>query len=197
MRRVRGSAVGCPSLYGRVFPFMSPVQAFTCFSFLLFVFSFPFCRPLIAQAACPAPNGVFLEAGGAAPYYSLSYARCFFAAEKASGHFRIGGSVWGKGLAIPVGASIALGAGAHRPELSLVFTPFSQGLRFWDRDESDLFLDLLLGAGYRYQPVSGSFFVTAGLFPYLRLDPAPAALSEGGAELRLRVGAGAGWFFGG
>ena len=152
-------------------------------------------QPLNAQAEHPVPQGIFLEAGGAAPYYSLNYTRQLFAAEKVSGHFRIGGAVWGKGLAMPVGASLLLGGGEHHPELTLTLTPYSEGLRFWNRDDSDLLLDLVLGLGYRYQPASGPFFVAAGLFPYLHFDPTPAMLSEEQAELRLRVGLSVGWYF--
>jgi len=147
--------------------------------------------PLNAQA----PQGLFLEAGGAAPNYSLNYTRRIFAARKISGHIRIGGAVWGNGLAAPLGASLLLGSGDHHPELTLTLTPYSEGLHFWRRDDSDLLLDFVLGLGYRYWPSSGSFFAAAGLFPYLRLDPTPAALSEKGAELRFRLGLSVGWYF--
>ena len=162
---------------------------------LFWFLSLPFCQPLSAQAERPAPQGIFLEAGGAAPYYSLNYTRRIFTVEKMSGNLRIGGAVWGKGLAVPVGASLLLGGGDHHPELTLTLTPYSEGLRFWNRDDSDLLLDLVLGVGYRYQPASGAFFVAAGLFPFLHFDPTPAALSEEQAELRFRLGLSVGWYF--
>ncbi len=140
-------------------------------------------------------QGIFLEAGGAAPFYSLNYTTRLFAAEKISGYFRIGGSVWGEGVAFPIGASLVLGTGDHHPELILAFTPHSEGQRFWSRNESDLFLDLALGLGYRYHPASGPFFAAAGLFPYLRFDPTSTALSEKKTELRFRPGGSVGWYF--
>lgn len=164
---------------------MTPTHFLLFFAFLLFT------PPLTAQAR----QGAFLEAGGAAPHYSANYSRRVFAAEKVSGYLRIGAGIWGEKLALPAGFSLLLGNGDHHPELSLAFTPYSEGLRFWDRDESDLFVDLALGLGYRYQPASASAFIAAGLFPYLRLDPTQEALSEERAEFRFRPGLSVGWYF--
>ncbi|MCB0584625.1 MAG: hypothetical protein KDD06_04770 [Phaeodactylibacter sp.] len=168
---------------------MNPIRllSFTGLALFLFVFQ---SQPLSAQ-------GAFLEAGGAAPYYSLNYTHRIFAAEKWSGYIRAGTGIWGGRLATPIGGTLLLGGGSHHPEITLAFTPYSEGLRFWDRDASDLFLDMALGLGYRYQPVSGSAFVAAGLFPFLRLDPTTETLSEEKAELRVRGGVSVGWFFGG
>lgn len=175
---------------------MTPTQIRSIIGGLFLLLSPPFCRPSFSQAGRTTPQGIFLEAGGAAPYYSLNYTRRLFAAEKISGYFRIGGSVWGNGVAFPVGASLMLGGGDHHPELSLALTPHFEGQRFWSREDSDLFVDLVLGLGYRYQPASGHFFVAGGLFPYLRFDPTSAALSEKKAELGLRPGGSVGWYFG-
>lgn len=166
---------------------MALSRIFLLFAFLLLFFS----QPLHAQAL----QGIFLEAGGAAPHYSLNYTRRLFATEKAAGYLRAGGGIWGEDLAIPVGAAFLLGGSNHHPEITLALTPYSKGLRFWNRDDSDLLLDLVLGLGYRYQPASGSAFVAAGLFPYLLLDPTQDTFSEEKAELRFRGGLSIGWFF--
>jgi hypothetical protein len=162
--------------------------------FLMFFFSSIFLllsNPTKAQSK----NGIFLEGGGAVSYYSLNYMRQLFASEKTKTYARIGGSVWGSGVAFPVGISLLFGSGDHHPTISLIATPHSQGTRFWSREDSDILLDLVVGLEYRYQPVAKSFFVNAGLYPYLRLDPTSSDLSEKEVEFRFRVGGGIGWFF--
>ncbi|MCB9036594.1 MAG: hypothetical protein H6557_08255 [Lewinellaceae bacterium] len=120
---------------------MSSIRLPRIIAWPIFFLFLLFCHPLNAQEERPALQGIFLEAGGVAPYYSLNYTRRIFAAEKASGYIRIGGTAWGKGLAAPLGAVLLLGSGDHHPELTLALTPYSEGLRFWNRDDSDLLLN--------------------------------------------------------
>jgi len=54
---------------------------------------------------------------------------------------------------------------------------------------------LVAGFKYRYQPIGKSFFVNAGLYPYLRLGSTSNNLSEKEAEFCFRLGGGIGWFF--
>ncbi|PHN05987.1 hypothetical protein CRP01_13525 [Flavilitoribacter nigricans DSM 23189 = NBRC 102662] len=123
-------------------------------------------------------SSVFLEVGGAAPYYSLNYARTVFTGRYWSGQFRVGAGVLEQTLAVPLGFTLLGGRKDHHPELTMAITPVSEGLRFWDRDQSDFKVDLVLGLCYRFQPARGRFHVSVGGFPYIRLDPTPTRLSE-------------------
>lgn len=147
------------------------------------------------SAQAQSKNGIFIEGGGAVSYYSLNYTRQLFSSEKTKTYARVGGSVWETGVAFPVGVSLLLGSGDHHPTISLLATPHSQGVRFWSREDSDIFLDLVVGFEYRYQPFGKSYFVSVGAFPYLRLDPTSSDISEKEAAFRFRVGGGIGWFF--
>ncbi len=162
--------------------------------FLIFFFSSIFFL-LSSSTQAQSKNGIFLEGGGAVPYYSVNYTRQLFTSEKTKAYARIGGSVWESGVAFPVGLSLLFGSSDHHPTISFMVTPKSEGTRFWDREESDIFLDIVVGIEYRYQPVGNSFFVNAGLYPYLGLDPTTDNISEAGVDLNFRIGGGVGWFF--
>ncbi|MFK8006933.1 MAG: hypothetical protein AB8H03_11200 [Saprospiraceae bacterium] len=162
--------------------------------FLMFLFSSIFFL-LSTSTQAQSKNGIFLEAGGAVSYYSLNYNRQLFSSEKTKTYVRVGGSIWESGVAFPVGISLLFGSGDHHPTISLIATPHSQGTRFWSREDSDILLDLVAGFEYRYQPAGKSFFVNAGLYPYLSLDPTSSDLSEKEVEFRFRMGGGIGWFF--
>ncbi len=162
--------------------------------FFMFLFSGIFFL-LSNSTQAQSKNGIFLEGGGAVSYYSLNYTRQLFATEKTKTYARVGGSVWESGVAFPVGVSMLFGSSDHHPTISFIATPHSEGTRFWDREDSDILLDLVAGFEYRYQPVAKSFFVNAGLYPYLRLDPTSSDISEKEIDFRFRVGGGIGWFF--
>ena len=164
--------------------------------FLLpFLFGFVF-QLLPAQSQEMQAGAIFLEAGGTHPYYALGYQGRLFATKNTTTYLRLGASIWGDGISGSVGASVLMGKGQHHPELILAITPYSEGARFWDRAQSDVKLDLVLGLGYRYQTPDKPFFLSAGAFPYLRLDPTANQLSESPAQLLFRPGVAAGWLFG-
>lgn len=163
------------------------------FLLMLFLGSIFFLQQNTSQAQ--SRNGIFLEGGGAVPYYSLNYTRQLFSSEKTKTYARIGGSVWESGVAFPAGFSVLFGGSDHHPTISLLVTPQSEGVRFWDREDSDILLDLIAGLEYRYQPEDKSIFVNIGLYPYLRLDPTTSDISEKEVEFRFRFGGGVGWFF--
>jgi len=120
------------------------------FLFLCFLLSNSY--SIFSQTENSQKQTLFIEAGGTSPYYSLNYAHRILAGEKVTGYLRVGGSAWGNGVAFPGGFSFLWGKNDHHPELTLVMSPYFEGARFWDRDQSDLLLDLVLGLGYRYQP---------------------------------------------
>lgn len=131
---------------------------------------------------------VFLEGGGGTPFYSLNYAHRIFGPETAGTYLRIGAGIWKKQIAFPVGLTILVGKKDHYLEISPILGAYFQGLQFWDRDRSDLLIDLTLGLAYRFQPAKATFFVAAGFFPYLDLDPTSSTISEKQTTLNLRPG---------
>lgn len=151
------------------------------------VLIFPFLG-LQAASAQSAPSSLFVEGGGVAPYYSLNYSKVLFESESWAGYFRIGAGVWDNILAVPLGLTLVGGKRDYHPELTIALGPFSEGLQFWDREKSDLMLDLVLGLAYRYQPAGSSFHLSAGGFPYLRLDPTEDRFSEKKAKVGIRPG---------
>ena len=166
------------------------------FSRVLLVFFFNLIFLLYPKLSnAQSESGVYLEGGGAVPYYSLNYFREIFSAEKTKVYARVGGSIWESGVAFPVGVSMLFGTGNHHPIITLGATPLSEGFRFWKREDADILLDLVIGMEYRYQPIAKSFFVNIGLFPYLRLDPTVDKISEKETAFNFRLGVGVGWFF--
>lgn len=170
-----------------------PLSFFTRWIFLFFLLFNSY--SIFGQTTTFAKQTIFAEVGGAAPYYSINYGHRILAGEKVTGYLRFGGSVWGEGVAFPAGISFLWSQSDHHPELTLGMTPHSKGARFWDRDQSDLLLDFVLGLGYRYQPQASSFFIGAGLYPYVRLDPTREEVSEKKADLGMRLGGSVGWLF--
>lgn len=148
-----------------------------------------------AQSGSAAAKGLFLEGGGLAPYYSLNYTHRLFESENLSGYFRIGAGIWKNNLALPLGITLSAGRGDHHPEITLGVSPYSEGLQFWDREESDLKVDLVLGLAYRYQARGRSFFFSMGIFPFLRLDPTENELSEEEGDFGFRPTLSVGKFF--
>lgn len=151
--------------------------------------------PILGQSEISSKQTLFVEGGGIAPYYSINYGHRILNNEKVSGYLRLGGSVWPDGVAFPAGLSFLWAKNDHHPELTLAMTPNFEGARFWNRDQSDLLLDLVLGLGYRYQPADASFFLGGGIYPFIRLDPTRDELSEKKADLRIRLGGSIGWLF--
>lgn len=150
---------------------------------------------LSAQTAPSKRNAVFVEMGGVAPHYTVNYAQAILNGEKIDGYLQIGGGIWRNTLAVPIGLSLVLAEGPHHPVFTIALSSYSQGLRFWDRDASDLLLDIVLGVAYRYETEGTPFFIGGGLFPFVHLDPTENAISEVQAGLDLRLGIQVGWYF--
>lgn len=153
------------------------------------------CFSLQTASTQTAHPSLFVEGGGVTHFYSLNYSKPFFESGKWAGYFRIGAGIWDNTLAIPLGVTLVGSKNAHHPEITLAFGAFSEGLQFWNREESDLMLDLVLGLAYRYQPPGSAYYLSAGGFPYLRLDPTADTLSEKKAKLGFRPGFSVGKLF--
>lgn len=147
---------------------------------------------LSAQFVEPVPHGFSLEGGGAAPYASVSYFRRIFNTDHIDGFLRVGFGGWSNNLSFPFGISLDMGNNKHGGRLSLVCTPHSNSFRIWDRAASDIMVDLVLGLEYVYHFPKRPFLLTAGAFPYVRLDPAPNFLPES-STFNFRPGLSLAW----
>lgn len=133
---------------------------------------------LSAQFVDPAPHGFSIEAGGATSFVSINYFRRIFNTDHIDGFLRAGVGGWSNNLSFPFGIFLQMGNSRHGGRLSLVSTPHSNSLRIWDRAASDIMVDLVLGLEYVYQFPNRSVLLSAGAFPYVRLDPGPDLLPE-------------------
>lgn len=145
-------------------------------------------RPVEAQRTLPPMRALFLETGGLSTPYSVNYAGLVFGSESWQTYFNAGLGIWDGSLSLPLGINLLIGRADHLMELRFGFGLYSEGLRFWNRDQSDIFLDLVAGVAYRYQPRGRSFFLSAGCYPYFRLDPTPDRLAGKDVTLKWRPG---------
>ncbi len=138
-------------------------------------------------------HGAMFEGGGLGRY-SFNYMRCLFAKNRIQGYMRVGASVYKDQLAVPVGLVLNFLPGDHHPEVSLGVTPMSTGYQFWERDESDIEIDLTLGIGYRYAPLGKRWWGSIGAFPAIRLDPVSVNSSFTTAKIRAQAGVSIGYW---
>ena len=139
-------------------------------------------------------TALFFEVGGGTSSYSINYSKRIFAVKKSNAYLRAGVSIWKDQITLPLGLTLITGEGNHHVELTLTLAPISKGLEFWDRDASDIRLDLVFGLGYRYQPAAKAFFISAGIYPHLMIDPTATSISEETSAILLRSGVSLGYF---
>ena len=143
---------------------------------------------LVAQAMEPIEHSILIEYGGGTDHFSINYGRLIFSGPRLSGNVRVGISIWETGVAIPLGLHSLLGHGQHGLFADLILAPVSLGLRFWDRDESDIMMDITLGLGYQYRSRSKNWFAAIGFFPFIRLDPTYQSLTADRTSIGIRPG---------
>lgn len=106
-------------------------------------------------------------------YYSVNYDHIFHTNGKLSYSYRIGVSVLKDAFAVPLGIHLFTGAGSHHAEFSLTLIPYVDHAAGFagSNDQSDKYLYVEPGIGYRYQQPGGGFFLRAVVTPILFLDP--------------------------
>ena len=148
----------------------------------------------------PNPNkkhSLFVEIGGLAPDYSANYRRELDSLGNSRLGFRIGVSVTNDTYALPFGIELISSNAPHHFQLVFGFTPFIVDYSKVSgsiREDTDGFGDVILGAGYRYDPESQKWFVTLLALPKLRLDPAESNFFELSPDLRIAFGFGVGMY---
>ena len=123
-----------------------------------------------------AQHQLFLELGGFSKSYSANLGLQISDNHNSKTYLRVGAAIEQNRLIVPAGIIFLKGSRSHFFEFSTGITFRSDGIRFWNRDRSDIILKINTGFAYRYQPYRGSYFVTFGLYPFGRLDPSPRGL---------------------
>lgn len=118
-------------------------------------------------------NQLFFELGGFSKTYSVNFSLQLLKDYDQSSYIRFGGAIEENRWIVPVGFIFIKGNRTHFWEASGGLTFWSEGYQFWDRDRSDLLLNINGGLAYRYQPFRGMYYVSIGFFPFIRLDPSP------------------------
>ncbi len=136
-------------------------------------------------------QALWLEGGGATPVYAVSYEQGLW------GNGR-GWSWLGKaGLSLsPAQAALPLALTALSPgephHLTASVTATAQ-MRNFDLPQTDTYLLLGAGAGYRYQSRRHPWMLAASLHPLIVTDPAPRALIDKSPSFDIRIGVGFGY----
>ncbi|MEM6804483.1 MAG: hypothetical protein AAF696_23995 [Bacteroidota bacterium] len=128
---------------------------------------------LFSQSRSFGQNQLFLEIGGFSKTYSINFSLQLLKDYDQQSFIRFGGAIEENRFIAPLGFIFIKGNRTHFWEASGGLTLWSEGYQFWDRDRSDLFLNINGGLAYRYQPFREMYYVSIGLFPFVSLDPSP------------------------
>lgn len=122
-----------------------------------------------------ARNAVYLEWMNEGPVYSLSYDRVVRQGEHLNYSLSLGFSVTSKALALPAGVHFLTGTNSqHHLEFGLTVIPYLRLDHLPEgevKKQTDTYLYVNPGVGYRYQLQGTGLFVKAIAGPTLLLDP--------------------------
>jgi len=122
-----------------------------------------------------ARNAVYAELASRGPVYSIKYDRIFRQGDKLDYSFSAGFSIAKNSVAVPVGIHFITGANEHHAEFGVTFIPYIDykhdliGGR--TQTESDKYLYINPGVGYRYQKNNTGLFFKTTIGPSVFLDP--------------------------
>ncbi len=142
-------------------------------------------------------NTFFIEGLTKEPDYSINFDHIFHKFSNSSLSYRFGFSIEKKSLAIPTSISLITGTRIHHAEFFFMIMPYIK--RYTDyipgSDNSDTFLDLMPGAGYRLQSPSGKLFIKAFAGPFIILDPPQNNILKFDVAYSFSAGAALGYSF--
>jgi hypothetical protein len=120
-----------------------------------------------------ARNTVYADFLSRDVYYSINYDRVFSEGEKFNKSYRAGFSVFRNIIALPLGINFFSGQGNSHFEFGVTLMPYVEDYKklFSSGSLSDKKLDIIPGAGYRYQKPGGGFFFKIIAAPIIHLDP--------------------------
>lgn len=137
-----------------------------------------------------AAQAVWIEGGGGMPSYALQYEQPLGRAIQGEGlHARIGLGVERARISAPLSIHWVTGGKPHHLVIMAGATPQVRDL---DINDSDTFLFLVTGGGYRYESRRSPLMLSALVHPMLIMDPAPGNLIDRSPAFAVRLSAGFG-----
>ena len=120
-----------------------------------------------------ARNTIYADFFSRDVYYSINYDRLFNEGEKFNKSYRVGFSVYSNIIALPLGINFFSGNGNNHFEFGVTLVPYVEDYQklFSPGSPSDKKMDIIPGAGYRYQKPGGGFFFRIIAAPVIHLDP--------------------------
>ena len=125
------------------------------------------------NTAAISRNTLYADFASKDVYYSINLDHIFFRGNKLSYSYRAGVSILKDAYSFPVGIQCFTGANSSHAEFSLTLIPYvDHSAKSMNRlDNTDKFLYVEPGVGYRYQAPGGGLFFKAIFTPIILLDP--------------------------
>ena len=127
-----------------------------------------------ANAQHKSRNSVYLELASQRPVYSINYDRIFRQGNTTDYSFNAGISIAKNAVSFPMGIHFIAGASGHHLQYSVTFIPYiDYNLRLVgsNKDQTDKYIYINPGIGYRYQALKTGLFFKAMVGPSVFLDP--------------------------
>ena len=143
---------------------------------IIFLFFIGFSRTVICQAnnrAAVSRNTLYADFASKDIYYSINFDHIFHRENKLSYSYRAGVSILKDAYSFPIGIQCFTGSKSSHVEFSLTLIPYvDHSVKSRNRfDNTDKFLYVEPGVGYRYQAPGGGLFFKAVFTPIILLDP--------------------------
>ncbi len=118
-------------------------------------------------------NAIYVELTTHLPAYTINYDRVFSNKKSLAYSYRVGFSVTKEALYFPIGINLITGTKSSHAEFSLVTAAYIKGHDTFPTNlqNSDTYLYIIPGFGYRYQRKNAGPFFKVVASPELRLDP--------------------------
>jgi hypothetical protein len=144
-----------------------------------------------------ARNTFYIEGLTKEPDYSINFDHIFRRFSNSSLSYRFGFSIEKKSLAIPASISLITGTRTHHAEFFCMVMPYIKKYSNYipGSDNSDTYLDIMPGAGYRLQAPSGKLFIKAFAGPFFILDPPQNDILKFDVTCSFSAGAALGYSF--
>ena len=143
---------------------------------IIFLFFIGFSITVICQAnnrAAVSRNTLYADFASKDIYYSINFDHIFHRGNKLSYSYRAGVSILKDAYSFPIGIQCFTGVNNSHAEFSLTLIPYVDHSKksINSIDNTDKFLYVDPGVGYRYQAPGGGLFFKAIFTPIILLDP--------------------------
>ncbi|MCI4670613.1 MAG: hypothetical protein MRZ79_20935 [Bacteroidia bacterium] len=133
-------------------------------------------------------RGIFLEAAGNSVGYSLNLEQTLANRVEAGLTARLGFGATSLDWYLPIGIQAVFLKGNHHLVISPTATARMKFITPFDFNDTDTFLHLQAGIGYRFQSRNSRIFGQLQFVPGFMLDPTSSQLSETRPEYQSRLG---------